>query len=196
MDEDDRTVLRWPFWCVVGILVLPIPIFATEFGLFSVIFVAVLVPQISWPIAFLGLLVAASAAFHALRAARKGAWRRCLSALVLPLFVVVVWLDPRPVSYIWNGSGDWIRFQMEKPGYWSKINKLKADDGPRLAVFIWGGWGGIGESLMVYDESDEIILDESERSAAWKKRIQHTDLTCRFAAFPMEGHFYKAYLAC
>ena len=53
-----------------------------------------------------------------------------------------------------------------------------------------------GERVMVYDESDEILLEESKRSAAWKKRSERTDLVCRFVAVPHEGHFYKAYLDC
>ena len=69
-------------------------------------------------------------------------------------------------------------------------------NGPRLAVSVRGGWSGIGESPMVYDASDEIVLDESVRSEGWKQRIQQTDMTCRFTASPMEGQFYKAYLGC
>ena len=92
--------------------------------------------------------------------------------------------------------GERVRLQFSKPGYYAKINSLSADKGQRLAVFPWGGFAGLADRVMVYDESGEVLLDESQRSAAWKKRAEKTDLACKFMAFPMEGHFYKVYVAC
>jgi hypothetical protein len=103
-------------------------------------------------------------------------------------------LNGRLVRSFWETSGEGIRFQTEKPGYWAKINQLNRDDGPRLAVFPWGGWAGLGERVMVYDESDEILLEESKRSAARKKRIERTDLACRFLAVG-EGEKYRKLLS-
>ena len=196
MGNDDHAVLRWPFFCVVGLLVIPILVFINDFGPLILFLGIVLMPYVSLPVALLALWATARAAAAAWGAARKKAWKRCLSALVLPIFLVIGLISPRAIWSIWDTSGEWIRLQLEKPGYWAKINELNPDDGPRLVVFPWGGWAGLAERVMVYDESDEIVQEESKRSTAWKKRIERTDLVCRFVAVHMEGHFYKAYLDC
>lgn len=196
MDKSEDAILRWPFYWALGLFILPVLIFTNDFGLVLVFLAIILMPYVSLPVVLVCLWAIFKATAVAWRAGRSNAWKRCVSALVLPLLVVMGLLNGRLVWSFWETSGEGIRFQTEKPGYWEKINQLNPDDGPRLAVFPWGGWAGLGERVMVYDESDEILLEESKRSAAWKKRSERTDLVCRFVAVPHEGHFYKAYLDC
>ena len=196
MDKSDDAILRWPFYWALGLFILPVFIFTNDFGPVLLVFSIVFASVFSLPVVLVCLWAIFKATAAAWRAARGKAWKRCVSALVLPLFVVIGLMNGSLVWSFWDTSGEWIRFQVEKPGYWAKINQLNPDDGPRLAVFPWGGWAGLGERVMVYDESDEILLDESKRSAAWKRRIERTDLACRFVAVPQEGHFYKAHLNC
>ena len=102
-------------------------------------------------------------------------------------------LPQRACLSVWDTTSDWIRFELEKSGYWAKINALNPEDGPRLAVFLWGGLGVRG---IVFDESDDVRLDDSQRSPEWKKRIEKTDLPCGAVAFRVEGLFHKAYFGC
>jgi len=196
MEKSEDAILRWPFYWALGLFILPVLIFTNDFGPVLLVLSIAFAPMFSLPVVLVSLWAIFKATAAGWRVGRSKAWKRCVSALVLPLFVVIGLMNGRVVWSFWDTSGEWIRFQVEKPGYWAKINQLNPDDGPRLAVFPWGGWGGLGERVMVYDESDEILLEDSKRSAAWKKRIERTDLVCSFVAVPQEGHFYKAYLNC
>ena len=196
MDQSNDAILRWPFFWALGLFILPVLVFTNDFGPMLLVLSIVFAPMFSLPVVLVCLWAIFKATAAGCRAARSKAWKRCVSALVLPLIVIIGVLNGRLVWAFWDTSGEWLRFQVEKPGYWVKINQLNPDDGPRWAVFPWGGWAGLGERVMVYDESDEILLEDSKRSAAWKKRSERTDLVCRFVAVPQEGHFYKAYLDC
>ena len=92
--------------------------------------------------------------------------------------------------------GDPIRLQISKPEYFRMIEAAGGGGSPRFASFAWSGWAGLGLISMIYDESDELLLDESKRSQAWKQRMKNTELGCAFMAHHMEGHFYKVHYQC
>ena len=196
MDKPDDAILRWPFFWALGLWLLPSLVFSIHGGFEAVFFSFWFLPFIPIAIVLSTLWATGNAAIAAWSAGRRRAWKRCLSALVLPLFLALGLLPLRAFLSVWDTTSDWIRFELEKPGYWAKINALNPEDGPRLAVFLWGGWGGLGVRGIVYDESDEVLLDDSQRSPEWKKRTEKTDLSCGAVAFRMEGHFHKTYFGC
>lgn len=196
MDRSEDAILRWPFYWTLGLWLLPSLIFSIHGGVEMVFIFSFVFPFIPILIAMTTLWVTGNAVVSAWSAGRRRAWKRSLSALVLPAFVTAGLMLPRAFLSIWDTTSDWIRFELEKPGYWAKINTLNPEDGPRLAVFLWGGWGGLGVRGIVYDESDEVLLDDSQRSPEWKKRTEKTDLSCGAVAFRMEGHFHKTYFGC
>jgi len=196
MKKSEDAILRWPFYWALGLWLLPSLAFSIHGGVEMLFIFSVVFPFIPIMIAMMTLWVTGNAVVSAWSAGRRRAWKRSLSALVLPLFMAASLMLPRAFLTIWDTTSDWIRFELEKPGYWAKINTLNPEDGPRLAVFLWGGWGGLGVRGIVYDESDEVLLDDSQRSLEWKKRIEKTDLSCGAVAFRMEGHFHKTYFGC
>ena len=70
-----------------------------------------------------------------------------------------------------NGmNAEWIRFELGKPSYLQELSKLPTtENGFRFEVWNWGSTGGAAvaniDSFLVYDESDQVSLPLSSRSA-------------------------------
>jgi len=194
MDEKNDAFLRWPsLWVLVVCCILAFP-FCFHGG--DLLVILSLLTPLPYIVAIGAVLLACGALATIWEGLRQRHLRRCLSALVLPAFLMLVGLNPEEALSVAEDIGERVRLQFSKPGYYAKINSLSADKGQRLAVFPWAGFAGLADRVMVYEESGEVLLDESQRSQAWKKRAEKTDLACKFMAFPMEGHFYKVYVAC
>ncbi|HUI17777.1 MAG TPA: hypothetical protein VL244_08945 [Alphaproteobacteria bacterium] len=139
-------------------------------------------------IAFLALLAAVILALGRL-------WLGALSLALCPLAVLVALLNFMSVWGFAVETGEYIHFRVKRAAYLADIARLPTDKGPRLAIFDWGGF--VGSHAVVYDESDEVILSKDERSAAWKERIEGTELVCGIvAAEPLGDHFYITRIGC
>ncbi|MGO8866487.1 MAG: hypothetical protein ACLQME_08305 [Alphaproteobacteria bacterium] len=121
-------------------------------------------------------------------------WLRALSLALCPFAVLVAYLNFMSMWGFAIETGEYIHFRAKRADYLAEIAKLPTDNGPRLAIFDWGGFGV--SHAIVYDESDEIISKE-EDSPDWKKRIKGTELVCGLmGAEPVGGHFYIVRIAC
>ena len=194
MDDTQDRFLRWPSLWVLGACFFFV--FMHSFNGGDLLLVLMLLSPLPYLSAFGAFWLACTALVLLWGALRHRHWRRGLSAAVLPVSLMLACLNPKDAMTLAERVGDRVRLQFLKPGYFEKINSSNSERDQRLAVFLWGGFAGLGERAMVYDESDEILLEESQRSDAWKKRAEKTDLACKFMALPMEGHFYKVYLDC
>jgi hypothetical protein len=95
-------------------------------------------------------------------------WRRTLSIVAAPIitglfFLLLGWLGI---------TTELIRLELWKSSYLAQVDAIPAtDDGPRLKVWDWGSVGGAAVPNvfwhLVYDDSDQIRLPRSSRSAGW-----------------------------
>ena len=137
-----------------------------------------------------------SLARTAMASISAGANDSCISAMILPLCVALGVLNFDSLWQIQRNVGDRLYFERQKSAYLEMIEKEHANQGKRLMVFPGGGWSGVAGRVYVFDESDEILLDEKHRSADFQRRMDATELSCNAVAFPLEGHFYKAFITC
>lgn len=179
------------YWPIVLTVVWPIALILVWVGPFNLAF-------------FLGaplvLLLWAGSAVDALVrcaiSAHGRAWRRVLSTAILPLSGVIACLNYGFVLGTTQYQGTYLRFLAMRPFYLREISKLPADE-PRLKLFYWGGFLLTSHEIL-YDESDEIVLPEDERSEAWSRRAAQTDAgDCPLLGYSTLGnHFYLVTFHC
>jgi hypothetical protein len=66
---------------------------------------------------------------------------------------------------------------------------LRPNPRPHIVVFVWDGFAPSGFWGVAYDDSDEIMLPPSRRSAQWKKRAASTQFACGFGVKPLWDHY-------
>jgi hypothetical protein len=174
----------WPVWIAIGfpavlILLNATPI-ATDF-----VFVLIGIPALLIVWTCLGI----SALIVSIQHARRLDWSRAVVCAVLPLVILGAGTQHWRFLHFCNGAGDVVHFLVERPFYMQQISSMPSTAGPRLIVFNRGGmiWASRG---YVYDESDEIMRDESLQSSSWKTRAEKTELGCGYSAEPFPGHFW------
>lgn len=145
---------------------------------------------------FVWAMAGVAALFGSVRSAIRKDWRQCVAGLVLPMVLAIVALDPvgfvRSCDYI----GDVLHFVVLKPSYDRQIAALPTAQGPRLAVFDWGGMVSASFGV-VYDEADEVSLPPGRQSADWLTRASQTELTCEgYGARPLWDHYYLVSFPC
>jgi len=192
MDRSEDASLRWPFFSVVGGFIFPICVFGTMNGFEYLLFFF----PITLSIGAVCLLAIVEASAVAGVAARRRAWKRSLSAAILPLSVGLGVWNFGALWEIWRYAGDRLYFKSQKPAYLEMIGNQDASKGARFMVFPGGGWSGVAGRVYIFDESDEILLDDKLRSADFKRRMETTELSCNAVAFPLGEHFYKAFITC
>jgi len=144
----------------------------------------------TWAIAGAGAVVVS------VRSAMRKEWRQCLIALVLPIVLLAVALDPIRFVRTCNYIGDVVHFIISKPYYDRAIAALPSDQRPRLVVFDWGGmtWASFG---LVYDETDQISLPAGRQSADWLAQASHSELSCEgYGVQALWDHYYLASFPC
>ncbi len=112
----------------------------------------------------------------------------------MPATALAALLNP---GFVWGTAisvGEHLHFWAMRSSYLNDIATESAAQGPRLIIFAWGGFV-VGHAA-VYDESGEIMLPASERSAAWNKRAEGTELACGVWGEPVGGHFYIVRTGC
>jgi hypothetical protein len=100
-----------------------------------------------------------------------------------------------PVTHSVVTLGERLHFWVAKPGYLKEIADIPKDAGPRLAVFDWGD-DFTGFYVVIYDEADQLLLPEGQRSDAWRKRLYGANAKCTASGYPVGDHFYIAEVAC
>lgn len=185
VQADDR-MLYLP---IVLTIVWPLAFIAVWSGPFGLAFFGAPLVLLFWAMS------AAVALAVAIGCALGRAWRPCLAMLLLPLTAVLAGLN---LQFVWRAgqeAGDYVHFYVMRPLYLSEISRLPADQ-PRLVVYNWGGLLPMISHGVVFDESDEIALPKGERSDAWKKRADRSEVECVLAYTPVGGHFYLVSLDC
>jgi hypothetical protein len=128
-------------------------------------------------------------------------WSQALISAVLPVVIICAATHFWGFVHFCNDAGDVVHFVAERPSYLRALRATQSNGDPRLAVFNRGGmiWASRG---YVYDESDEIIRDESLQTSTWKSRARDTELGCGYFAKPFPGdfsfthHWYLASFGC
>jgi hypothetical protein len=129
------------------------------------------------------------AAILTFRHVRRRAWRTAAMTAVLPVAVLSMCLRFTDLIHFCNDAGDVIHFLVRRPAYLATIRAMPANGEPRLHVFELGGMIRASRGL-VYDESDEVVREPSQQSPGWKKRAEHSALSCDgYYARPFPGHF-------
>jgi hypothetical protein len=114
-------------------------------------------------------------------------WRPLLSVLVLPLAVIIVWLNRDAAWQSAILAGGYVHVIVMRPFYLSRISKLPADERHDPVLFDWGGLTSV-----IFDASDKIA--SLHHSEAWKERAAlPCDVTQTSSA---GGHFYVVRLGC
>ncbi len=183
--------LRWLLVVGLGVPLALVVLAASPLGT-NFFYVVVGIPALLfvWAIAGVGALIAS------IRSAIRQDWSRCALALVVPIVLLVVAVDPTAFVRACNHIGEVIHFIVAKPYYDRQIAALPADGRPRLAVFDWGGmvWGSSG---LVYDETDQVALPRGRQSADWLEAASHSELSCEgYGVEPLWGHYYLASFPC
>jgi hypothetical protein len=155
---------------------------------FDVVFMGAPMLLVIWGLAAIVALAVA------IESAVQHAWKRAMSAVVLPLAVLAALLNLNAVWMHAIEAGEQIHFRVMRASYLAQVAKLPTDNGPRLAIFRWGGF--VISHAVVYDESDEIVLSAAQQSAAWKARIAGTELECGVWGSPVGDHFYLVRMGC
>jgi hypothetical protein len=147
--------------------------------------------------AVLGLwaLAALWAARLAIRTFSRREWRAAVSALVLPVAVLLALAGPFPVVQSCEELGEFLLFRARRSDYLARVAALPDDGQPKLAIFSLGGMVWYSEAI-VYDESDEVMLPPEQRSPTWTERASHLEFVCGFWARPFGGHFYWVGFFC
>jgi len=168
--SQDR-VLRWPFYSGVIFVVFVSFVFSWPVAAlaFSILFLA-------WAPLFVGAvtLLLGIAIWTAFRAARKRHWRSALSTLALPALLAASW----PISNLTEPLVNEAHFLLFKAEYISSIARQNKTEGGQLMIFDWGGNAMVGfNRMLVFDESDEIILPPAQRSEAFTRKLQEHGFT-------------------
>jgi hypothetical protein len=179
------SIAIWPF---VLACILPIMLVLVWSGPFDLAMLGAPIVLVIWANAALFALV-----FAIFSAIERG-WRRTVSMLILPLMSLAALLNFGPLWSFAMDTGKKIHFQFMRASYLAQIAKLPADQGPRLAVFNWGGF--VVSHGVVYDESDEIVVPPIKQSPEWNKRIVGTELECGFSGYALGDHFYMVHIYC
>jgi len=160
-------------------------------------FYLAIVPMLLVPLVLLTAALVTSFAINVFR--RR--WRATLSVLVAP----VIALSSFGLFYRLGVTPELIRLEFSKSIYLAEVDALPTADGPRLECWNWGGTGGAAVANtfrnLVYDESDQIALPPSARSAAWGGKASGAGKGKCSAVPPetgdaqvsvnhLEGHFY------
>jgi hypothetical protein len=192
--EEDARKVHLPRWLVAigfGVPLALIALAASPLGTdFFYVMIGIPALLLIWALAGIG------AAIFGVYAARRRAWRQCSLALMLPLTLLLVAIDPFRFIRACNYVGDVAHFIIFRPYYDKQIAALPANQKPRLVVFNWGGmvWASRG---LVYDETDQVSLSPGSQSVDWLAQASRNELSCEgYSVRPLWAHYYLASFPC
>lgn len=175
--------MLWPVWVAIGFPLMLVSLTSTPIGP-DFLFVLIGIPALLFLWASLGIWALIISVRHAWR--RE--WSQAIVSAVLPSIILMAGLQFREFIHFCNFGGDVLHFMARRSSYLEEIRAVPSNGKPRLVIFNLGGmlWSSRG---YVYDESDEVMREESLRSAGWKERADQTELTCGYYAEPFPGDF-------
>ncbi len=136
-------------------------------------------------------ITAVWASFISIISLRQRAWRKALSAVLLPGVLVLYLFNLSSLAALSADLGEELNFYIMCPYYQSRVAQLSEKKGQRLAVFVLDGWGPIANGI-AFDDSDEIASPVGSQSVAWKARATGTELSTKcWSASHIQGHFYR-----
>jgi hypothetical protein len=191
-----KSVPLWPIWVALGFPMLLIALEATPIAP-NFAFVMLGVPGLLLAWGGLGLW----AAVLTIRSLWEGAWRRALVCALLPAVVLGVGLSRNTFFRFCNNAGNTVHFYVSYPSYTRAVRAAPSNGEPKLITFNLGGMSWASQGF-VYDESDQVLLEPSLQSPAWKTRAQRSELSCDYGAISMPGpsrfarHWYIASFPC
>jgi hypothetical protein len=139
---------------------------------------------------FIAAVLALGAAGHAASSMQP---RRTVSFFILPVASALMLLAPVTRSVV--EVGERLHFWVAKPGYLKEIADIPKGAGPRLALFDRGD-DFTGFHVIIYDEADQLLLPEEQRSDAWKNRVYGGDPKCIAGGYSVGDHFYIGEIGC
>jgi hypothetical protein len=117
-------------------------------------------------------------------------WRRVVSVLAAPVAAYALFAAANAAGV----TPQWVRFELGRRYYTDEIAKLAKTDEARFKTFDWGRTSGDGVAniiyTLVYDESDEILLPQTQRSKAGQERARKRcpgTIMCSLLTPPSEG---------
>jgi hypothetical protein len=185
-----RFAMAFALWCMTTVAVWGLNS-ADPSGYFQILWAAL--PLVPLWIGFVGVAI-----LVAIGRWRRGArWGAALAGLV-PLLAVAAIFAGVDIA-------DEIHFRLVRADYVAAIAAARAghpmpdtriEIGP--PAFAYFRWGGVifGSSGVAYDETDETGKPVAERSEAWRKRRQHSELACGADVRRLGGHFYMVHADC
>jgi hypothetical protein len=176
---------RFTVWPIALACVFPAILVLLWSGPFGLSFAGVPILLFVWAISALAVLVITIVSVW------TRDWRRALSRSILPLATLIMIAHADAVWSFAIDTGEKLHFRMERRNYLEDVSKLPTDKA-RLQFWNWGGFT-ISHGV-IYDESDEVLLPE--QSAAWKSRIEGTELVCGVWGEPLDDHFYLVRVGC
>jgi hypothetical protein len=184
-DNDYDRIFYWPFAVAVA---CPLAFVLTWANLFNGSLLLGPVVLLLWA------CTGARAAVLCVPWFRQRAWRPFLSALILPLTVLIAAVN---IGFVWNAGhtvGNYIHLLALYPRYMAEIAELPADK-PRFKVWEWVGTTPCASGL-AYDESDETgrpLGTWTEPFDNWKMRTEVSGIPV-YGAFPALRHFYFVHI--
>ncbi|WP_412774410.1 hypothetical protein [Nitrobacter sp.] len=160
---EDRFIY-WPTYAGAAVMlfaafVLSWPVAAIAFSMLFLMWAPFL--------AFIIIISSVVVLWTIIRSAIRRQWRMAISACAFPLLLLAALPFARHAATV----VDRVHFLLYENEYRDHIAHLDQKDA-RLAFFDWGGNAMVGlNRFVVYDESDEIMLPASKRSAQFSKRI-------------------------
>lgn len=184
----------WPLWIAIAFPLYLILVNTIPFG-FLLAILGLLFLSPLWAGAGIWALVLS------LRHIWRHQWSRATRTAILPIVVLIAGFNFWGFVHLTNDCADVLHFAVRRATYMRKIEQMPSNGEPRLVVVNFGGmiWASRG---VVYDESDEIMLDPSKQSFRWKTQAEQSELACGYFARPIPGpaffsrHWYLASFPC
>lgn len=173
---------------VAALLAFPAALALSWSSPFSLAFVGAPLLVIAWALTAFWFVA------DAFVAARAGDRRRALSLLLFPLLTAAAAANGGEIWGRTMQAGEYLHFRSIRNRLLEDIERLP-DDGARLMLVNRGGL--LISHGVIFDETDEILLPETDRSRRWKEKAAKNEIGCGvLGASPVGDHFYIVRLGC
>lgn len=155
-----------------------------------VLFVPLFLLYLVWPaIAFASII-------FAIRLAKLRLFPQSFLVLLIPVSILLCIVGERRIALLYPlfRISDRLHFATRKAAYDQRVRSLPHSE-RRLQLFVWES-DPIGESGIVYDDSDQISLAPRHRSKQWNDKAANSELDGLCRAEPAGSHYYLVSFGC
>ena len=133
----------------------------------------------------------------------KRRFKRAATLLLGPIVFIPMYLSQ--LGWTLAIPFELVRFYYHRAEYAAVIDKLSPPErASKVVFFYWGVTGFLSVTTdfwLVYDESGQIELPDTERSQAWKNRVYPerpylVDEHCVMSTYRLSGYYYSMKLSC